>query len=314
MKLQEKKIELALERHQFERNDENYIRACLYCRSDVIEPSRYKFVEHLYNKHFLHLGKPENLVYIDELIDYIEDKVNNLICIYCLKTFKDRATLKEHMRKKGHKKINPENKAYDRFFLVNYKINEPLVKNKPQQQQQQQYHHNFSEEREIFENDDQEWSEWNENDKTIQITCLFCAHTASNFDEIIQHIMKIHDFDFEKVTENFNFYQKVKLVNFIRRKIHLKQCLSCDENFENSENLLCHLKHENHLKCDRKLFDKPEFFFPTFEDDNFLCHLDNFDENDEMSDDSNGAVVSEDRILSVNQDAELLSREKFIDI
>jgi hypothetical protein len=35
-------------------------------------------------------------------------------CIYCEKTFKTRDVLKEHMRKKGHKKINPKNVAYDR--------------------------------------------------------------------------------------------------------------------------------------------------------------------------------------------------------
>ena len=36
-------------------------------------------------------------------------------CIYCEKTFKTRDVLKEHMRKKGHKKINPKNVAYDRY-------------------------------------------------------------------------------------------------------------------------------------------------------------------------------------------------------
>lgn len=43
-----------------------------------------------------------------------------LLCLYCEKTFKDRFTLKEHMRKKLHKKLNPNNKEYDQFYLVNY--------------------------------------------------------------------------------------------------------------------------------------------------------------------------------------------------
>ena len=29
-------------------------------------------------------------------------------------------TLKDHMRKKGHKKINAQNKVYDRFYVINY--------------------------------------------------------------------------------------------------------------------------------------------------------------------------------------------------
>ncbi|XP_070506951.1 zinc finger protein 277 [Chironomus tepperi] len=317
MNLQKKKVEVALARHQFERSDRNYIRGCLYCRS-AIDPTRYSYIEHLYSKHFLHLGKPENLVFIDELIDFLEEKLSNLVCIYCEKIFKDRATLKEHMRKKGHKKINPENKAYDRFFMVNYKIKEPTIKSQNPQKSytpRDLHENNFDDDdKEIFENEDSEWNEWNEQDKEILTTCLFCTHKDKDFNELLGHMKLIHNFNFEEITINLNFYKKVKLVNYIRRKVHLKQCLSCDESFENAEILLTHLSHENHNQCDVKSFDKPEFFFPTFEDDNFLCHLDNFDENDDMSDDSFGAVISEDRLLSINEDAEMLSREKFIDI
>lgn len=317
LKLQKEMIEKALARHQFERSDRNFIRGCLYCRS-AIDPTRYSYIEHLYNKHFLHLGKPENLVFIDDLIDFLEDKLCSLICIYCEKIFKDRGTLKEHMRKKGHKKINPENKSYDRFFMVNYKIKEPTIRNPqksylPRDFNESNFDHD-DDDKEIFENEDSEWSEWNEHDKEISTTCLFCSHKDKDFSNLLTHMQQIHKFNFEEATVNLNFYQKVKLVNYIRRKIHLRQCLACDKSFENSEILLTHLSHENHLQCDKKSFDKAEFFFPTFEDDNFLCHLDNFDVNDDMSDDSFGAVISEDRLLSINEDAEMLSREKFIDI
>lgn len=44
----------------------------------------------------------------------------SLICIYCEGTFKDRMVLKEHMRKKFHKCINPHNKTYDKFYINNY--------------------------------------------------------------------------------------------------------------------------------------------------------------------------------------------------
>lgn len=44
----------------------------------------------------------------------------SLICIYCEKTFKDRSVLKEHMRKKFHKCVNPNNKIYDKFYIINY--------------------------------------------------------------------------------------------------------------------------------------------------------------------------------------------------
>jgi hypothetical protein len=44
----------------------------------------------------------------------------SLICIYCEKTFKNRMVLKEHMRKKFHKCINPNNQVYDKFYINNY--------------------------------------------------------------------------------------------------------------------------------------------------------------------------------------------------
>lgn len=43
-----------------------------------------------------------------------------LQCLYCERIFKDRTVLKEHMRKKQHKRINPENEKYDRYYIINY--------------------------------------------------------------------------------------------------------------------------------------------------------------------------------------------------
>ena len=48
----------------------------------------------------------------------------SLHCLFCEKLFKDRTSLKDHMRKKQHKKINPKNKEYDRFYMINYLVSE----------------------------------------------------------------------------------------------------------------------------------------------------------------------------------------------
>lgn len=318
--LQKKTMEKVLARHQFERIDKNFNHGCLYCRSEV-EPTRYDFVEHLYSKHFLQLGKPENLVFVDDLINFIEEKLKNLVCIYCEKVFKDRPTLKEHMRKKGHKRINPDLKIYDKFFMCNYKLNDTVVK--PQERKfyvpkaepkSKQTQRKSSEEPTLFNSNDNDWSDWEDQEQEIEIKCLFCNEKEIMFEVLEQHMSNVHHFNFDDETKNLSFYQKVKLVNFVRRKIHLKQCLSCDESSKTVEELLNHMVECKHLHCDNKDFDKPEFFFPTFEDDSFLCHLDKFNDDDEMSDDSGAVVFSEDRIDIVNEDAEMLSREKFIDI
>ncbi len=31
-------------------------------------------------------------------------------------------TLKDHVRKKQHRKINPHNKSYDKYYLINYLV------------------------------------------------------------------------------------------------------------------------------------------------------------------------------------------------
>lgn len=59
-------------------------------------------------------------MHVDELIEVISEKLNDLQCLFCEKTFPDRSTLKEHMRKKLHKRINPKNKVYDKYYIVNY--------------------------------------------------------------------------------------------------------------------------------------------------------------------------------------------------
>lgn len=307
--LKKKTVEHALATHQFERTDENFKKECLYCRS-FPGPTRRDYLEHLFEKHFLHVGKPENLVFIDDLIDSIQDKLNNLICLYCEKVFKDRSTLKEHMRKKGHKRINPDNKKYDKYYLVNYKldqIEENVVNKKPP---------NFLPKPRESPEHNSDWSDWTDSEEQ-EIICLLCSFKQTKFEKLKDHMLETHKFNYDSVFQSLNFYQKVKLVNYIRRKIHLKECFKCDETKENLEQLLSHLQTSNHVEFDQKLFDKPEYFFPTFEDDNLLCYLEeNLSENDgleDQSDDSGAAVViSEDQPnVSVNEAAELLSRENF---
>lgn len=46
----------------------------------------------------------------------------SLQCLYCNGVFKDRSTLRDHMRKKQHKKLNPQDKRYDKFYVINYLV------------------------------------------------------------------------------------------------------------------------------------------------------------------------------------------------
>lgn len=52
--------------------------------------------------------------------------VPSLQCLYCEKTFRDKSTLRDHMRKKQHRRINPRNREYDQFYIINYLVSLPL--------------------------------------------------------------------------------------------------------------------------------------------------------------------------------------------
>lgn len=45
-------------------------------------------------------------------MEHLKDKLQRNECIYCEKTFTDRPTLMEHMRKKNHREVNPKNHYY----------------------------------------------------------------------------------------------------------------------------------------------------------------------------------------------------------
>ncbi|KAH8305890.1 hypothetical protein KR018_000947 [Drosophila ironensis] len=324
-RLQEKRLSEALERHQFELTDRSFSKECLFCRT-VIEGLRADYLDHLFDKHFLLVGKPEKLVYVDELLDRLEANLNRLVCLYCEKIFKDRPTLKEHMRKKGHKRINPHRREYDKYFLVNYN------QAKPAQSPRKHKHHRprqasssveletesdrvgfdkyFARPASEGEEDDSDWSEWAANGEPSAIKCLYCPHLGENFAALKTHMIDEHRLDFDRATGSLNFYQRVKVVNFLRRQLCVLRCASCDLQFDDEALLREHMAQELHCTIgSRSNWDKPEFFFPYMENDGLLCVLD-----DSAGDEPEADVVkiiSEDSLAQINKEAERLSLENF---
>ncbi|KAH8405137.1 hypothetical protein KR222_004573 [Zaprionus bogoriensis] len=341
-RLQQQRLSAALERHQFELTDRGFSKECLFCRT-VIRGLRADYLDHLFDKHFLLVGKPEKLVYVDELLELLEQNLNGLLCLYCDKVFKvglpppncssswysftlfqDRPTLKEHMRKKGHKRINPNRREYDRFFLVNYNRATPPPTQRKQQQQQQHRKKRKSQgedsasvdfDRHFARQDsegehDSDWSDWAADGEPHAIKCLYCAQEESQFPALKLHMLEAHRVDFDGVTGALNFYQKIKVVNYVRRQLCLLRCVCCDLQFDDLELLGEHMEQESHCGIgERAKWDKPEFFFPYMENDGLLCVLD-----DSAGDDLEADVVriiSEDSVAQINKDAERLSLENF---
>ena len=74
----------------------------------------------MFQVHKFNIGRPDNLVDVGEFVDMLQQRLDNMQCLYCEKTYKSTAVLKQHMRKKKHFKLNPKNNLYDRFYVMNY--------------------------------------------------------------------------------------------------------------------------------------------------------------------------------------------------
>ncbi|KAH8234109.1 hypothetical protein KR038_001764 [Drosophila bunnanda] len=325
-RLKEQRLSKALERHQFELTDRNFSKECLFCRT-VIKGLRADYLDHLFDKHFLLVGKPEKLVYVDELLDHLEENLNQLICLYCEKIFKDRPTLKEHMRKKGHKRINPNRREYDKYFLINYNRGPAAPTPRKQHHQKRRqasasvstsvdldtgsvdFDKHFARPDSDGEHDS-DWSDWAGDGEPSAIKCLFCSHMGENFSDLKEHMNETHQLDFDRATSSLNFYQRVKVVNYLRRQICMLRCVICDLHFDDQKLLAEHMVQESHCGIGNKAsWDKPEFFFPYMENDGLLCVLD--DSAGDEPDADVVRIISEDNLAQINKDAESLSLENF---
>lgn len=55
-------------------------------------------------------------------------------CLFCGKDFDDRIKYKNHLRKKQHCKLHPDNKDYDVFYIVHYGTRRESMTNRKETQ------------------------------------------------------------------------------------------------------------------------------------------------------------------------------------
>lgn len=270
-KLQQERLEEVLEQQQKEREDTTFHRGCMFCNEEF-SGNRSTLLNHMAREHSFSIGLPDNIVYCDQFLDTLENKLDSLQCLYCEKTFRDKTTLKDHMRKKSHRRINANNQEYDRFYVINY-----LELGKTWEEVQSE------DDRDLVDGEDDDWSDWQAH--PVSAVCLFCDHQSETMDQIYTHMKVGHGFDLHKLrTElNLRFYQQVKLVNYIRRQIHQSRCYGCEQKFDSREDVLQHIIAEGHVMKlpEMSTWNQPQYYFPTYENDALLCTLSDSDGDDE---------------------------------
>ncbi|XP_076877746.1 zinc finger protein 277 [Brachyhypopomus gauderio] len=261
--LQQIRLEEVLEQQQNEREETNFERNCMFC-SEVFTGNRSGLLNHMAREHAFSIGLPDNIVYCTEFLDTLERKLDNLQCLYCEKIFRDKTTLKDHMRKKQHRRLNAKNHDYDRFYVINY-----LELGKTWEDVQSE------DDRELLDQEDDDWSDWRA--RPVCAVCLFCEQQEETMEKIYTHMQEAHEFDFHKLKTNLSlrFYQQVKLVNYIRRELHHCRCYGCQRKLETKEEVLQHLKEAGHVMQlpDVSHWDQPQYYFPTYENDALLTAL-----------------------------------------
>ncbi|XP_036719423.1 zinc finger protein 277 isoform X1 [Balaenoptera musculus] len=283
--LQKQRLKEILEQQQQERNDNNFQGSCMFCNEEFLG-NRSVLLNHMAREHTFNIGLPDNIVNCNEFLCTLQKKLDNLQCLYCEKTFRDKNTLKDHMRKKQHRRINPKNREYDRFYVINY-----LELGKSWEEVQ------LEDDRELLDHQEDDWSDWEGH--PLSAVCLFCEKQAETIEKLCVHMEDAHEFDLLKIKSELglNFYQQVKLVNFIRRQIHQCRCYGCHETFKSKADLRTHMEEAKHtsLLPERQTWDQPQYYFPTYENDTLLCTLSD-SESDLTAQEQNGniAIISED--------------------
>ncbi len=115
------KLEKALSQQERERNDHSYERECLFCEARI-GMNRADLIGHMAQEHNFNIGNPDNIVYFDEFYMKLKSRMDRFQCLFCEKIFYNNQVLREHMRKKLHKCIDPRNSEFDRFYIINYLV------------------------------------------------------------------------------------------------------------------------------------------------------------------------------------------------
>jgi len=253
------RLDVILENQERDRSRTDFHKMCLFCSAefnggyDQVK----EFFNHMSEKHHFNVGHPDNMVFIDDFIESIRGRLDGLQCLSCTKCFKDRTTLKDHMRKKSHRALNKEDRSFDKFYLVNYL---ELGKRWTQLNQEE-------------DSDNEEtWQEIG-TEPIDQHFCFFCEEVFSSYDKLITHLYEKHDFEYEKIKEQLkmSYYEQFKFVNWIRMEKFKHETGKLDV-MEITERILA------------KEWNQPQYYFPTYQDDAVLTTIEDthIQDNDEL--------------------------------
>lgn len=92
------------------------------------------------------------------------------------------------------------------------------------------------------------------------------------------HMKEHHGFHFTSLKEEngWDFYDCVRLINYIRRSTSFLKCFNCQYQAKNFSELKQHFSDSSHdgSSPDKSLWNDAIYLFPTYESDPLLMHPD----------------------------------------
>ena len=281
--LRGEKLAEVIKAQEIERRESFAYWPCLFCKYKF--SSRSEILDHMKEVHSFFIGHSDNLIFLPELLEEIKRRLfRQTECIYCEQTFQDGAKLRRHMRKKKHFKLNPKNKGYDCFYVVNYL--EPGQRWRDHRAQSELEDGDDQHETTTAGEDDElneTWSDWDSPSPDMKTNCLFCEYVAADPDMILNcHMPKCHEFNLMTMADErqLSFYDLVKFVNYVRRMNYASKCFTCLEQFESDMGLFAHLTNCSHIQLPdstHPLWRETQYLLPTYENDPLIMALDSED-------------------------------------
>ncbi|EPZ32928.1 Zinc finger, C2H2 domain-containing protein [Rozella allomycis CSF55] len=216
----------------------------------------------------LHKEKLDKLLHRQEE-ERIETKARQ--CLFCKKVFTNKRSYVRHMYIEHSFNIGaPDNIVlFDDFMsLLKKKLDENYVELKKEI--------NLNDEQEIL-SEKETWEDWWDNSKEAQTLSLFGQRY---FDTPFDAIMEVKDefkFDIKEfvIAKGLDVYERIKLINYIRRKTSELSCITCNTKFKNSDTLKDHYCNTNHIfLLEKDNFVSSEFLYPILADDPLLWYVD----------------------------------------
>lgn len=143
------------------------------------------------------------------------------------------------------------------------------------EQQGQEEEEEEEDEEEDEEQGEEAWGEWTADDKDQEhgyTSCLFCTQQEGDPMDTVQHMKKSHSFDLMQESAGRSFYERIRLINYIRNQILNVRCPQCSHQAANQDEVLQHMQDKSHFSVPRDgaFWKDDSFLLPTIENDPLL--------------------------------------------